>query len=144
MVSIGDHDHGAVPVLTAPLQQELTFGVSSVDGARDLLNRRHAKRPELASESGRLVFVGNSATSELVVRGIGRLREDSYCRGNAGVNEVGRFEHAGVAGIDRHDDDIGTFDRVIDDECPSSRLQDRSSKSGYRDTGRNRQQEDCC
>jgi hypothetical protein len=47
------------------------------------------------------------------------------------MNKVGGFEYPGAIGLDRHDDDVGRFDAVIDNERPSSRPQNWSSNGKY-------------
>jgi hypothetical protein len=51
------------------------------------------------------------------------------------VNKVSGFEHPGAVGTGRHDDDVGGFDALIDNERPSGRPQNRSSNGGYTNAG---------
>jgi hypothetical protein len=144
MVRIADHHHGAVLSTSAPCEQDLTLRLCSRDGSRNLLNRHHAKRPELTSRSGRSVLVRDSTADELVVRWFDRFREESNSRGDTGVDQVRRFEHAGAFGIDCHDDDVGGSDPIVDDERPSSSAENRSSQRGHEDHRGDQQQDDRC
>jgi len=88
------------------------------------------------------VFVRDPAPDELTFHhGVRRFAENCDSRGHTAVNKVGGFEHPGALGIDRHDDDVGGVDAVIDNECPSSGPQNRSSDGGYSNAG-NAQQHD--
>jgi hypothetical protein len=87
----------------------------------------------LPNRSSGFIFVGNSAANELVAYGVWRTGENRDPSGHTAVKQIGRFKRPGAIGITRHDYDVGGFDRIISDQRPSSRAQNRSSNGGYSD-----------
>ncbi len=123
-------------MLVAPVGKRWTFVLGSGYISRDVVDGVDAKRPELSNGSCGRVFVGDPAADELLAHhGVRRVGENCDSRGHTAVNKVGGFEHPGAVGINRHDDDVGGFDALIDNERPSSRPQNRSVNGGYTNAG---------
>ncbi len=135
MIRSADHHDGAEPVLVAPAGKRWTFVLASGYICGDEVDGLDAQRSEASNGSCGLVFVGDPAPDELTFHRVRRFAENCDSRGHAAANKVGGFERPGAAGLDRHDNDVGGFDAVIDNERPSSRPQNGSSKGGYSNAG---------
>ena len=126
------NDDRAESLPVAPVGKHRTFVLGSGYRSRDMVDAVDAKRPQLSNGSCGLVFVGDPAAHELAVHhGVRSVGENCDSRGHTAVNKVGGFEHSGAVGTERHDDEVGGFDALIDNERPSSCSQNRSSNGGY-------------
>jgi hypothetical protein len=119
------HHHGTEHVLIAPAGKQPTFVLGSGYTARHLPDVHDAKRLELSNGSCSRIIVREAPADELAidfVRGVGKHRDT---RGDTAAHQVGRFQHPGAAGINRHDDDVGWLERIIDNEGPAGGPQNR-------------------
>jgi len=141
----GRHDHHrAVLMSIAPVEQDRRFVFGAGDPRRYLLDHRHAKQSELPRRMRRLLFITQAASYQLEIRGFDDLCEDADGSCDAGVNEIGGFEHARGVDVDGQNDGVGALDRVTRDERAAGRLKDWGSKARYERDRRDEQESDRC
>ena len=122
-------DDRAKPVLVAPAGEHLAFRVGPRCRVGDHLDVRYAEHVQQLDKVLRLGLVMNATTRQLPICRLWRSGKHGDSPGDAAVNEIGSIHGAGRTSPLRHDDDIGWYDGLIDDECaaggPQNRIADR-------------------
>jgi hypothetical protein len=114
-------------VLRAPFGKRWTFVFASGYISWDDLATLDTKRLELSRRSPGRVFVRDASPDELTLHYCIRIfTEKCNPSRHSTVNKVRSFEHSGAVGVDHHDDGVGGFDAIIDNnQRPARRPQNR-------------------
>jgi len=134
MICHAHHDYRAESAFVAPTGKDPGFVVGADDGPRDLLGGSNSERLELPNRPRTCILVRYPSSDELLINGVRRIGEHRDSGSNAGLDEVGSFEHSCSIRIARHDNDVGTLDRITGDQrpprCSQKRLSQRHCRSG--------------
>jgi hypothetical protein len=134
-------------VLLAPVSKNWALIFASFDVSGDLLNVLNTESTKFPNRPLRLGLVSNSAAHEFFLhRALLRIRKNGNFRGDTAEEEVRRFECTGAMRIDGHNNYIGTINRIINNQCPTSPRQELMSDRGdatNRDRNQYQQTQNC-